>query len=764
MAIDVRPHGRLQIEGSHQDLSRSDRSIAALLLVFFVALYVLTGGGHGYSPDGEFAWRMARSLIADPTHSYLKSQQKGLDQWGFMVPLLSQPLVLLGEPLAAIMPDKDYAHVDGHAYVLQKYRKKGLLDDAPTVGPPGTGIADTYVRDGLEFAPATSMSIISFLSYSKDVPQGTTMAEITILDKTGRSFSFPMRAGIETSEWKRGKGAGQVGHNEARVASIWFGDTGGRNYFTEFPFGETLEVKEFRVRLLAPEGQLFIRSMALLNEQTGYFEQLWGDDRLFSERENDELFARLFYSGYNAIVTAIGCVLLFALTRLLGYGQAVALVSTLIYGLATLAWPYAKFDFTEPTLVMFVLTALYLILRWGQERRDRLLVLAGISSLACMGTKYASGVLIPLMALQIVLLHWEKHPTLSGLPKLVRPMLAFCAPFLAVAAPALLYVSRRFGYYPSILEAWAGVQRGWLPLPLSIGMGGLLFSPGKSFFLFSPPTVLGLFSAIPFVRRHGVRAVGILTIILVYFTIYAKKPAWHAGAGWGPRYQVLIIPLVMLILAPLIEKAIRERHHWSRYALIATFVLGIFLQLLAVSKYFENYIGMFRYQIVTQLPDQGAQYGGSDYYPYSAGLDDSNATTATVMSWPFSPILAHMWLLSADLLAIGPSSLQDEKDRLLATPPWKWIWGIDVVPSRPDHGLGLDFWSMKLKTDFPSYTTFLMGVALVVLMLETVVVATGAKLLSVLTSRSKRQRRVVEAWVVCTTLILLVFNAIHLLL
>ena len=29
-----------------------------------------------------------------------------------------------GEPLAAIMPDKDYAIVDGHTYVLQKYRKR----------------------------------------------------------------------------------------------------------------------------------------------------------------------------------------------------------------------------------------------------------------------------------------------------------------------------------------------------------------------------------------------------------------------------------------------------------------------------------------------------------------------------------------------------------------------------------------------------------------------------------------------------------------
>lgn len=733
-------------------------------MAFFLALYLLTGGGHGYSPDGEFAWRVARSISMDPDHSYIKSMQRGLDQWGFMVPLLTQPLVLVGEPLATIMPKKDYAIVDGHTYVLQKYRKRGLLDDAPTVGPKAPGIDDVYVTNNLTMGPATSLAVISFMAFSKDIPQGTTIAEITLVDSTGRSFVFPVRAGVETSEWKRGKGAEDVNHMEPRVASIWFGDTSGRNYFVEFPFGQPIEVREFRVRLVSPEGQLFLRSVALLNSETGSFEPIPGDDRLFSERENNELFARLFYSSYNAIITTIGCILLFALTRLLGYSQAVAVVSTLIYGSATLAWPYAKFDFSEPTLVMFVLTTLYLILRWGEERKDRLLLLAGCTALACVGTKYASGVLVPLMALQVVLLQWEKHPSPRDLPKLLRPLFLFCAPFLLVAAPALVYLSRRFGYYPSILEAWAGVQRGWLPLPLDIGLRGLLFSPGKSFFLYSPPMILGLLSGIPFIRRHGVRAIGILTIIMVYFTIYAKKPAWHAGAGWGPRYQVLVIPLVILILAPLIQKAIEQRHRWTRYALIATFTIGVFFQLLAVSKYFEHYIGIFRYQIVSQLPDQGAQYGGADYYPYSSGLDDGNTTTATVMAWPFSPILAHMWLLSADLLAIGPSSLQYQKDRLLVTPPWKMIWGIDIVPNNPHHGLGFDFWSMRMKTDFPSYTGFLVGVGLVLLLLEAVLLLAGIRLISLLFKQSRHHGAVMKAWIALATLILLIFNGIHFLL
>ena len=739
---------------------RSDRFLGWLLLAFFVALYLLTGGGHGYSPDGEFAYRMGRSVILDPKHEYLKSQGAGLSQWGIMVPLLSEPIQLLGEPLLGIVPQKDHAIVDGRDYALGVFRRKGLQGDTPTVGPNGPGVEDTYVRTDLKVGPATSLAMISYLSFSKDIPQNTTVAELTLFGADGSTLVFPLRAGVETAEWNRGKLQSNVQHDSPRVAAVWSGNTSGRFYYAELPFGRVFQPTGFSVHYLLPTADLTIRSMALLNQQTGSFQPIPDDHRVWSVRENDEYFSRMFFSTYNAFITAIGCVLLFALARQFGYSQLVALAATLIYGLATLAWPYAKYDFSEPTLVMFVLLTFYLILRWREDRRDRWVLLAGITAFASVATKYFAGVLVPLMLLEAILIHWEKQPSVRDIRMVVKPVALFCAPFVLVAAPAVLYLSHRYGYYPSILEAWAGVQRGWLPLPMQIGLEGLLFSPGKSFFLYSPPTVLAIFSVVPFVRKHGLRTIGLLAMILVYFLIYSKKPAWHGGAGWGPRYQVVIIPLVILMVAPLIRKAIEERHRWARYALLATFVLGVTFQLLAVSKYFENYLGLFRYQIVTQLPDQGARYGGADYYPYAAGLDNGNAITATMLAWPFNPIMAHAWLLSCDLLSIGPSFLQPYLDRLLVTPPWKMFWGIDVVPQTPSLG-GFDFWSMHLRVDFPSSTGLLVAVALVVLLLEIVVVTTGTCLTSLLFVRSTRRRGAVRAWLALSILALLLFDAIH---
>lgn len=742
---------------------RSDRHVGGLLLAFFAALYLLTSSGHLYSPDGEFAFRMARSLTIDPQHQYLTENRRMLSQWGIMVPVLSQPFILLGEPLASTTPQKDHTTVDSHDFTLGVFRDKTLPDNAPTVGPKGPGVEDTYIRADLPGAPSTALAVISYLAFSENVPQDTVVAEITLTDASGSRVTIPLRAGVETAEWSRGRASPPIQHGIARVAAIWSGNTAGRSYYAEIPFGRTLEPRDLRIHYLYGQGRLFVQSLGLVNGQTGAFQMIPSDSATWSPRENDEYFALIFYGAYNAFVTALGCLLLFATVRLLGYSQVVSVAAALVYGLATLAWPYSKYDFTEPTLTLLTLAPLYLILRWGQNRRNMLLVGAGILALLAAVTKYVAAILIPVMVLQILLLHWESYPSMTKLRGVLRPLLSFGAPFLIVAAPAIYYLRQHYGYYPSIFEAWAGVQRGWLPLPLLIGLRGLLFSPGRSFFLFSPPTILAVLSVVSFIRRHGVRSVAILGIILIYFSVYSKKVAWDAGAGWGPRYQVVILPLVVLLAAPLIQKAIEDRHRWARYALVAAFVLGVSIQLLAIPKNFNYYLGMFRYQIVTQMPDKGAKYGGGDYFPYAKGLSDANAITATVWAWPFSPILTHAWLLSADALDLGRPALRPLEYKVLGMPPWRMM-GIDLLPEQPQFGLGLDFWSTRLWIDYPSHTGLLIGAFLVLLALETTIVAFGAKLLALLTGHAALRSKPTQAWMMASAIILLLFDGIHFLL
>jgi hypothetical protein len=71
---------------------------------------------------------------------------------------------------------------------------------------------------------------------------------------------------------------------------------------------------------------------------------------------------------------------------------------------------------------------------------------------------------------------------------------------------------------------------------------------------------------------------------------------------------------------------------------------------------------------------------------------------------------------------------------------------------------------MHLRVDFPSSTTFLAIVALVVLSLEVALVVTGAGLVSLLFSQSARRTKAVRAWLLGSALALLLFDGVHLLL
>lgn len=743
--------------------ARSDRTLGGLLFAFLLALYLITGSGHLYSPDGEFAFRMSRALVWDSKHGYLVEFRQNLSQWGVMVPLLSQPFVLLPSPLTAALPQKNEATVDGRSYTLDIYRPAGAPSGTPTVGARGPGVADEYVRSGLNTGPAASLAIISYLAFSKDVPQDEVVAEVTLLGAAGEVVQIPLRAGRETAEWSRGRDSPTIAHAEARVASVWSGNTAGRDYYAEIPLGRTVDVRELRIRYLSTQGVLHVRSLALQAPGSTAPIAIPGEAADWSPRENEEYFALLFYGAYNAFVTAAGCVLLFALARLLGYSQPVSAIATLIYGLATSAWPYSKYDFSEPTLTTLLLVALYLVLRWGKDRRDRLLLAAGAAALGAAVTKYVAAVLLPFIVIAIVAEHLEKRPSLQALRSAVRPVATFAIPFVLVAVPAVVYLNQRYGYYPSIFEAWAGIQRGWLPLPFHIGLEGLLFSPGRSVFLYSPPVLLALLSVVPFVRRHGLRSIAIIGIIILYFVLYSKKVAWHGGGGWGPRYQVVIIPLVVLLLAPLIERAAAQRHQFARYALLAVFLLGVGVQTLAVAKGFNDYLGVFRYQIVAQLPDKGAKYGGAEYYRHAEGLTDANLFTATILAWPFSPILGHGWLLTADALHLARPYMKSWEDKVLGMPPWR-LMGVDVLPDRPDYGLGLDFWSMRLAAEFPSHLGLLAGAALVLLLLEAVLMFSGARLVRILLAHSRWRGLAVKLWIACSTVLLLSFDGIHLLL
>lgn len=192
------------------------------------------------------------------------------------------------------------------------------------------------------------------------------------------------------------------------------------------------------------------------------------------------------------------------------------------------------------------------------------------------------------------------RPYLSGLTFAISLLFR---PFNAIAIPIWLYAVWRGGYK----TIWSGIPILFSLLllaaynhtrfgsPLNFGYGsegfsasfltglyGILFSPGRSLFLYSPILLLALWGALLLWRQDRPLALACLLTILNYLLLIALWHRWDGGWTWGSRLLTPIIPLTGVLLAAAIEQI------WRKPALMALVlflaVLGLGVQLLALSR------------------------------------------------------------------------------------------------------------------------------------------------------------------------------------
>jgi hypothetical protein len=304
---------------------------------------------------------------------------------------------------------------------------------------------------------------------------------------------------------------------------------------------------------------------------------------------------------FNAMVTALTAVILRAYVQRLGYNRRTGLLVALIFGLATLAWPYAKSLFSDPFAGFLLLTSAYLLLKFHQAnfhqnpgQQDRtgepqtepasLPLFSQLASLKNLliplrylwmarhlwmarypfltglllgwnvATRYAEALFIPVFVLLLLYYLWLDHKRRRATRAAYRsflshfwpPLLAFATPLLVIGLGLMIFNITRYGdplntgYLPE--ETFGGA--------LWDGVTGQLLSPGRGLWLYSPVLTLSLGGVLPFYRRHRAEAWLTLAIIGLHLILYGKWFMWHGGFAWGPRFMIPTLPFWALLLAP----------------------------------------------------------------------------------------------------------------------------------------------------------------------------------------------------------------------
>ena len=333
----------------------------SLLAILSLAIYLTSAGGHAYSTDGTFAFEMAKSAVLDADHQYWGRFRSAFARWGVAMPAFAQPFVLGGAALGSLAPERDDLMVDGHRLRVETW---------PVVRANQTSaFPNPDILVGRDTDLVRSITVVSYLANAATVPDGMTVAEIQLVapSGTGGRATLPIRAGIETSEWAwdRPDVHGTVAHRRAEIAGHWVGQPRGNLYVARLPIDPPQPLARWEAHgtaALGTTGTWEVRAVTFeVADRTAPASTQWRDartgDRIWSERQSLDFWAQLGFGMANSVVTALEVLMVWRVAGHLGIPHTPRLVTAAGFAFGTIAWPYAKYDFSEPLAALAILVA-----------------------------------------------------------------------------------------------------------------------------------------------------------------------------------------------------------------------------------------------------------------------------------------------------------------------------------------------------------------------------------------------------------------------
>lgn len=365
---------------------------------------------------------------------------------------------------------------------------------------------------------------------------------------------------------------------------------------------------------------------------------------------------------WNGIITALTAALLWLTANRLGYRNRTGALLGLLFGLATIAWPYANQFFGEPLSAFALLLTFYGILSWRRSGRVFWMAAAGVGAGLAIATVTAHVLLVGVLGLYALAGWWwhDKQGATDGAESsagrdvkgLLTGLAAFAIPILIAGALLMWYNAVRFG---SPFETGYHFDSGeGFTTPIWQGFWGLIFSPYRGVFWHTPLFLVSIVAFVPFTRRHKVEGVTIAVLSLVLVGLYSLWWMWWGGFAWGPRFLVPLTPFWVLALAPWTEQVVNATTRPSLggglrklggggVALLAFGLLSLVVQVAAVTVNFVNYEIRLRDLFPTDWADP-LKFG-----PPAQGVGDFFR----------SPVFGQFWLM---------------RDNFVANTDLAWLW------------------------------------------------------------------------------------------
>ena len=286
-------------------------------------------------------------------------------------------------------------------------------------------------------------------------------------------------------------------------------------------------------------------------------------------------------SIFNSFVTALTCVVLFNLLKAFSISIRACFLTTLLYGVGSLAWPYSKYFFPQPLTALLLLGAVSGLIQFSLKQDRMWIYRAGFCAGLLIFTRF-EGILFFSLGAGYLLV--GKPSTRAVYSKKLLNLIFFSIfPFIFIIF-SLIYNYIKTGVYLNPGGSYCSLSD--FSTPLLLGVYGNLFSSGKGLLFYTPVILLSIIGIRFF--RYKREAFFISLIVLVYLFFYSKWWDWSGDWAWGPRFMVVIAPLFFIPIGFLLERV--KIKSIAGVLILFISVLSIFLQMIALPISFNEYL------------------------------------------------------------------------------------------------------------------------------------------------------------------------------
>jgi hypothetical protein len=388
-----------------------------------------------------------------------------------------------------------------------------------------------------------------------------------------------------------------------------------------------------------------------------------------------------------AVLGALACVVFFWLLLDLGVRPRIASTCTAILACATTTWVYARMPYSEILQLACFLGLFRAVLRVCERPSRREALWLGAWAGWLFNAKYVFAIAI---LGGLVVIAWTLRRRRAELVEVARWSAVTGLPLLALA---LAYNHARWGSITSTgYEPYLDMYFGGSVVD---GAWGMLLSPNKSAFLYSPPLVLAVLALPRAVRAVPRLGLALLAMVVPVFLVYASYRSWSGEWAWGPRFFVWAVPVLLVPLAWWMEPAQETEpapRRWRRYVLATVVAAGVAVQLLGSALYWDHFI---RISIEAKHQWLGRPNRTGSYIPERGrGHCDSCFEDTHALLWnpAFQPIRGHWWLLAS--LARG-----DDQRSAQRAAPWRSYTQLELQLGSTYPRARLDWWGLLWLSD-----------------------------------------------------------------